>query len=88
MRADSGVYPRLGKYFSTTDEFAKAACMTRPTLLAVFQGRREFTRSEKTAICGRLLTKLMRDEIDDPELKPQELLNPDSFDELFREKGA
>ena len=42
MRADSGVYPRLGKYFSTTDEFAKAACMTRPTLLAVFQGRREF----------------------------------------------
>lgn len=84
MRADGGVYPRLGRYFETTSELASAACMTRPTLLAVLKGQRNFTESEKAAIRGRLLAKVMNGEID--ELTTQELLTSNSFDELFKSK--
>lgn len=88
MRADGGVYPRLGRYFKTAGEFAEAACMTRPTLTEVLQDNREFTRSEKAAICGRLLAKVLANDPRVHDLTTKELLNPDSFDELFRDKGA
>lgn len=88
MRADGGVYPRLGRYFKTKDELADAACMTRPTLSEVLQGKREFTSQERAAICGRLLAKVVSNDPKTKDLTTKELLNTDSFDELFKQKGA
>lgn len=86
MRANCGVYPRLGRYFKTAQELADAATMSRPTLLAVLKGNRAFTWQEKRAICDRLAIKVLKQEIDDLTLK--ELIYPNSteFDELFKTK--
>lgn len=78
MRAELRLYPRLGRYFDTTDDLANAAVMTRPTLLKVVNGEREFTEKEKTAICNCLYRQ-------DNDLNKQDL-KADSFDEQFKSK--
>lgn len=78
MRATCGVYPRLGRYFKSESELADAAVMTRPTLSKVLQGKREFTRQEKTALCNYLYRQ-------DNDLN-KESLKADSFDEQFKTK--
>lgn len=83
MKAKGGVYPRLGRYFKTAEEFADAACMTRPTLNEVLAGKRDFTKQEQNAICGALAFKVIKKEIAD--ITIAELIT-DSFDELFRTK--
>lgn len=90
MRADGGVYPRLGRYFKTKGEFADAACMTRPTLNKTLQGDRPFTRQEKLAISNALAFKVFRGEITDLTYNQLEecCTYKHTFDELFREKGA
>jgi hypothetical protein len=78
MRAACGVYPRLGRYFKSASELAFAAVMTRPTLLQVLNGQREFTKAEKTALCNYLYRQ-------ENDLNKQDL-KADSFDELFKQK--
>lgn len=78
MRADLGVYSRLGQFFGSTTELADAAVMTRPTLSKVLQGKREFTRQEKAALCNYLYRQ-------DNDLN-KESLKADSFDEQFKTK--
>lgn len=55
MRASSGMYPSLGRYFKTIQEMADAGCMGRTRLRDCLDGKKEFTKQEKSAICLRAL---------------------------------
>ena len=57
MRASSGMYPSLGRYFKTSQEMADAGCMSRVRLRDCLDGKKEFTKQEKSAICCRALYK-------------------------------
>lgn len=85
MRADCGLYPRLGQFFDTAAEIADAACMTRPTLAKTLQGRREFTENEKRAIYDKLLLGEFVKYLQGQENKVKALLESD-FDTEFRIK--
>lgn len=85
MRADCGLYPRLGQFFDTAAEIADAACMTRPTLAKTLQGRREFTENEKRAIYDKILLGEFVKYLQGQENKVKALLESD-FDTEFRIK--
>lgn len=53
----SGLYPRLGQYFRTTEELASAGCMSVRRLYDVLHGRKNFTEDEKRAIWNAILVK-------------------------------
>lgn len=88
MRADCGLYPRLGRYFKTAQELADAATMSRPTLLATLHGKRSFTRQEKLAVCNALAFKVSKGEITDLAYNQLEECSTykHTFDELFKTK--
>lgn len=85
MRADCGLYPRLGQFFDTAAEIADAACMTRPTLAKTLQGRREFTENEKRAIYSKILLGEFVKRLKGQENKVEALINSD-FDTEFHVK--
>lgn len=55
MRASSGIYPALGRYFKKSQDMADAGCMSRTRLRDCLDGKKEFTDQEKSAICCRAL---------------------------------
>lgn len=85
MRASSGVYPSLGRYFATTTELADAACMRRNRLYHILKGDTDFTDQEKKAIANAVIGKMTAGEIDDTELKDMVEARKD-FDKVFRIK--
>lgn len=54
MRADMGLYPSLGRYFSNMQELADAGCMSRTRLTDCLHGRKQFTDQEKVAIYNNI----------------------------------
>lgn len=57
MRADMGLYPSLGRYFSNMQELADAGCMSRTRLTDCLHGRKQFTDQEKVAIYNNIRLK-------------------------------
>ena len=50
MRASGGLYPALGRYFSTMQELADAGCMSPRRAQDCLRGIKQFTDQEKVAI--------------------------------------
>lgn len=84
MRASTGLFPRLGRYFSTTQQLADSACMTRPTLLLSLQGTRKFTDQEKRAIVNSIITQMVITGNDEELQDMVEALT--DFDKVFRRR--
>lgn len=77
MRADMGLYPSLGRYFSNMQELADAGCMSRTRLTDCLHGRKQFTDQEKIAIENYISIK---DEYG--------IGDPEHFDTVYKVKGA
>lgn len=58
MRGSAGIYPGLGRYFSSVKELADAGCMSRTRATDCLHGRKEFTEQEKQAIVNAALVKI------------------------------
>lgn len=85
MRADTRLYPSLGRYFRTSAELADAACMKRNRLYHILRGDKEFTEQEKKAIANSVIGKMIAGEIDDTELD-QMVEAREDFDKVFKTK--
>ena len=72
----SGLYPQLGRYFSTLDELASAGCMSVRRLYDVLHGKKQFTEDEKRAIWNAILVKEHKLEV------------RGDFDERFKRKAG
>lgn len=87
MRASGGLYPALGRYFSTMQELAEAACMGRTRLWMIQRGKAEFTDNEKMAICNAIIAKIVAGEIEFKEMRTILEARKD-FDGTFRATAA
>lgn len=74
MRADMGLYPSLGRYFSNMQELADAGCMSRTRLTDCLHGRKQFTDQEKVAIANYIELKKYK----------RMISGADLFDEQFK----
>lgn len=54
MKGKCGLYPSLGRYFSTKKELADAGCMSRQRLDDCLNGKKQFTEQEKVAIYNNI----------------------------------
>lgn len=57
MRASGGLYPALGRYFSTMQELADAGCMSPRRAQDCLRGIKQFTDQEKVAIYNSIRLK-------------------------------
>lgn len=57
MRASGGLYPALGRYFSTMQELADAGCMSPRRAQDCLRGTKQFTDQEKVAIYNNIRLK-------------------------------
>lgn len=76
MRASGGLYPALGRYFSTMQELADAGCMSPRRAQDCLRGIKQFTDQEKVAIYNNIRLKQVLGVKYEPSL----------FDETFRIK--
>lgn len=87
MTASGGLYPSLGRYFSTLTELAHAGCMSRRRLRDCLDGKIDFTRAEKKAIAANIATKIMTGrEIDYSELQLAVEAWQGKFDDIYKRK--
>lgn len=87
MRAVSGLYPSLGRYFKNQTELAHAANRSRSYICECLSGQREFTRADKKAISANIATKMMtQTEIDYSELQDAVEAWKGKFDEIYKRK--
>lgn len=84
MRADTGVYPSLGRYFKTKAELADAACIKRNHLHLCLKGERQFTKQQQTAIANAIIVKIITGEIDEDLTEIVEART--DFDKVFKER--
>lgn len=80
MRADMGLYPSLGRYFSNMQELADAGCMSRTRLTDCLHGRKQFKVAEMVAIWDYIEAK-QRNKMSNVSIALK-------FDERFKVKGA
>lgn len=59
MRASGGLYPALGRYFSTMQELADAGCMSPRRAQDCLRGIKQFTDQEKVAIYNNVRLKVL-----------------------------
>ena len=78
MKGSCGLYPSLGRYFSTKKELADAGCMSRQRLDDCLNGKKQFTEQEKVAIYNNIRLRQVWG------VKYEASL----FDETFKIKGA
>lgn len=76
MKGKCGLYPSLGRYFSTKKELADAGCMSRQRLDDCLNGKKQFTEQEKVAIYNNIRLKQLLGVMYEPSL----------FDETFKIK--
>lgn len=76
MRASGGLYPALGRYFSTMQELADAGCMSPRRAQDCLRGVKQFTDQEKVAIQNYVA------------MKKEGMATADDFDLTYRIKGA
>lgn len=76
MRASGGLYPALGRYFSTLQELADAGCMSPRRAQDCLRGIKQFTNQEKVAIYNNIRLKQLLGVMYEPSL----------FDQTFRIK--
>lgn len=63
MRNTFGLYPALGRFFSGTEDLARAGCMGRTRLYYCLHGYKEFSEAEKLAIANAIIVKMLTKEI-------------------------
>ena len=83
MRASTGVFPRLGRYFETMNELADAGNISPRRMFDCVRGIKQFTDREKRAIVNAIIAHMVvtgkkKDELQDM----VEAL--DDFDKVFR----
>ena len=76
MRGSCGLYPGIGRYFSTLRELADAGCMSPRRAQDCLRGIKQFTNQEKVAIYNNIRLKQLLGVMYEPSL----------FDETFRIK--
>lgn len=87
MTASGGLYPSLGRYFSTLSELALAGCMSRRRLRDCLDGKSDFTNAEKRAIAANIATRMMTGkEINYSELQMAVEAWQGKFDEIYKRK--
>lgn len=60
MRASGGLYPALGRFFSTMQELADAGCMSPRRAQDCLRGIKQFTTQEKAAITRAIKLKELK----------------------------
>lgn len=83
MRASTGVFPRLGRYFETMNDLADAGNISPRRTFDCVRGIKQFTDQEKRAIVNAIIAHMVvtgkkKDELQDM----VEAL--DDFDKVFR----
>ena len=76
MRGSCGLYPSLGRYFSSLQELADAGCMSPRRAQDCLRGLKQFTDQEKVAIYNNIRLKELLGVMYEPSL----------FDETFKIK--
>lgn len=87
MRASGGLYPALGRYFSTMQELADAGCMSPRRAQDCLRGIKQFTDQEKMAICNAIIAKIVAGEIEYKDMRTILEARKD-FDGTFRATAA
>ena len=83
MRADTPVYPSLGRYFKTMTELGDAACMSRDKATRIVQGKAEFTAREKQAIKNAIIARLYQE----GKTEQAKTIVKGDFDKLFKRRS-
>lgn len=87
MTASGGLYPSLGRYFSSLTELAHAGCMSRTRARECLDGIKNFTRAEKKAISANIAAQIMsQPSFDYAELEKAVWAWQGNFDETYRRK--
>ena len=60
MRASGGLFPALGRHFSTMQELADAGCMSPRRAQDCLRGIKQFTAQEKAAIARAIKLKELK----------------------------
>lgn len=88
MRANSGIYPALGRFFDSLDDLADAGCMSRTRAHECMTGQKDLTLQEKKAIVNDIIVRFSNGEIDKTYegIRIEDLLRARTeFDEVFKE---
>ncbi len=86
MRTVSTIYPSLGRYYSTIQDIADAACISRTQAWRCLTGKRKFTEKQKRAIANDIVVRFYAGEIKGTGRANEidELLEArNNFDEIF-----
>lgn len=87
MRTDSTIYPSLDRYFSTVQDIANAACISRTQAWRCLTGKKKFTEQQKSAIANNIVVRFYTGEIEGTGRANEidELLEARyHFDEIFK----
>lgn len=86
MRGSAGIYPSLGKYFSTVRELAEAGCMSSRRATDCLSGKKPFKDCEKKAIVRTAILKIFNNELKNVGYSDLEKLQNalTNFDKEFR----
>ena len=68
MRASGGLYPALGRFFSTMQELADAGCMSPRRAQDCLRGIKQFTTQEKVAIARAIKLKELKTNVEAADL--------------------
>ncbi len=63
MKSESTLYPSLGRYFSTVQDLADAACVSRYQATKCLKGQASFTKQQKRAIANDIIARFCTGEI-------------------------
>ncbi len=87
MKRASPIYPSLGRYYSTIQDIADAACISRTQAWRCLTGKRKFTEKQKRAIANDIVVRFYTGEIEGTGRANEidELLEARRhFDEIFK----
>ena len=82
MRASTGVFPRLGRYFETMNDLADAGNISPRRMFDCVRGIKQFTDQEKRAIVNAIIAHMVITGKDEELQDMVEAL--DDFDKVFR----
>ena len=87
MTASSGLYPSLGRNFSSLTELAHAGCMSRRRARDCLDGVKAFTKEEQKAIASHIIAKELCQQIPNHrEISDAMQAFVGKFDEIYKRK--